>query len=47
MIAFTTDDPENSMCVLQEHPDVLQKVRELQDQIISGDLVIEDPMFGE
>jgi basic membrane protein A len=47
LIAFTADNPEDSQCVLQDHPEVIEQVQELQDQIISGDLVIEDPMFAQ
>ncbi len=47
LVAFTTDNPEDSQCVIQEHPDVIESARELQDQIISGDIVIEDPMFAQ
>jgi basic membrane protein A len=47
LVAFTTDNPQDSQCVIQEHPDVIESARELQDQIISGDIVIEDPMFAQ
>ena len=47
LIAFASDNPEDSQCVIQDHPDVIEAVQDLQEQIISGDLVIEDPMFAE
>lgn len=34
---------EDSQCTVMEHPDVLEKVKEVKEQIISGELKIEDP----
>lgn len=38
---------EDTQCVLAEHPDVMEKVSEVRQQIIDGELVIPDPMFAE
>jgi len=37
----------DSECVLAEHPDVLEKVEEVRQDIIDGTLVIPDPLFAE
>jgi basic membrane protein A len=34
----------DTQCVLAEHPDVMEKVREVRQQIIDGELVIVDPI---
>jgi basic membrane protein A len=47
LVAFTSDDPENSQCVVMEHPDVLDQLETIQQQIIDGEIVIEDPMAAE
>lgn len=47
LVSLVGEDPANSECVLQEYPDVIETVQGLQQQIIDGELVIEDPMFAE
>lgn len=37
------DGVETSKCVIADHPDVLAKVKELRDQIVSGKLTVDDP----
>lgn len=37
------DGAEDSQCTVMEHPDVLDKVKEVKQQIIDGDLKIKDP----
>ncbi|GAA3385076.1 BMP family ABC transporter substrate-binding protein [Cryptosporangium minutisporangium] len=37
------DDAASSGCVITQHPDVLAKVKEVRDQIVSGKLVVKDP----
>ncbi|MDO9396032.1 MAG: BMP family ABC transporter substrate-binding protein [Herbiconiux sp.] len=34
----------DSECLIADHPDVLEKVAEVRDQIISGDIVVVDPL---
>ena len=38
---------EDTQCVLADHPDVMEKVKEIRQKIIDGELVIPDPMFAE
>jgi basic membrane protein A len=38
------DDVASSKCLIAEHPDVLEKVAEVRDQIVSGEIVVEDPL---
>jgi basic membrane protein A len=45
LVALTTDKPEDSQCEIMKHPDVIEKVKEIQQKIISGEIKIEDPMF--
>ena len=47
LVSLVGEDPANSECVLQEYPDVIETVQNLQQQIIDGELVIADPMFAE
>ncbi|MFC8201175.1 BMP family ABC transporter substrate-binding protein [Streptomyces sp. NPDC057298] len=37
------DGVESSKCVIAEHEDVLKKVEALRDQIVSGELTVDDP----
>jgi basic membrane protein A len=37
------DGVETSKCVIADHTDVLTKVKELRDQIVSGKLTVDDP----
>ncbi|NUR43457.1 MAG: BMP family ABC transporter substrate-binding protein [Streptomyces sp.] len=37
------DGVETSKCVIADHTDVLAKVKELRDQIVSGKLTVDDP----
>jgi basic membrane protein A len=45
LVSLTTDKPEDSQCEIMKHPDVIEKVKEIQQKIISGEIKIEDPMF--
>jgi basic membrane protein A len=45
VVPFSLDKPEDSKCMIMQNPDVITKVKELQDKIISGELTLEDPMF--
>jgi basic membrane protein A len=37
------DDVENSGCLIADHPDVLAEVETVRDQIISGEVTVDDP----
>ncbi len=37
------DGVESSQCVIAEHKDVLTKVEALRDQIVAGELKVDDP----
>lgn len=45
VVPFSDPDPENSQCEIMKHDDVIAKVKEFQDKIISGELQLKDPMF--
>ncbi len=47
LVSLVGDDPESSQCRLLEHPEVIEQMRQLRQQIIDGEIVIEDPMFKE
>ena len=38
------DNVKDSQCAIADYPDAIAKIKELRDQIVSGALVIEDPM---
>jgi hypothetical protein len=43
-----SNDPElYNSCIIMDYPDVISAVEEARDSIISGDIVIPDPMFAE
>jgi basic membrane protein A and related proteins len=35
---------DNSGCLIAKYPDVIEKVKAIRDEIVSGKLKIEDPM---
>ncbi|AUS82021.1 BMP family ABC transporter substrate-binding protein [Actinoalloteichus sp. AHMU CJ021] len=37
------DDVDESGCVIAEHPEVVEQVRQLHDEIVAGDTVVTDP----
>lgn len=45
IVPFSLEKPEDSRCLIMQYPDVIAKLKELQDKIISGELKLEDPMF--
>ncbi len=47
LVSLVADHPESSECRLLEHPEVIEEMRQLQQQIIDGEITIEDPMFTE
>jgi basic membrane protein A len=44
LVPFALDNPEESQCVIMDHPDIIEQVREYQERIISGEITIPDPM---
>ncbi len=36
----------DSQCVIADHPDIVAEVRDARDAIVSGDIVVPDPLFG-
>lgn len=44
-ITVTALEPglEDSQCAIAEHPDVIEKVKEIRQQIIDGELTVDDP----
>jgi basic membrane protein A len=47
LVSLTSEKPEESQCVIAQYPDVIAKVKALQQKIINGDIVIKDPMFAQ
>ena len=45
--AISDDPAANEGCVIMEYPEVIETVKEVRDQIVSGELEIPDPMFQE
>lgn len=45
-VVALSDDLESSECVIADHPDVIDAVREAHDAIVSGELELEDPMLA-
>src|SRR5699024_10973183 len=46
-IVSLTDDAEESQCTVMEHSDLVSKLGDLRQQIIDGELEVEDPMAAE
>ncbi len=46
LVTLTSDDPESSQCRILEHPELLDELREIERQIVAGEIEIEDPMFA-
>ena len=46
LVYFTSDDPKNSKCLLNDFPEVISLATELRDKILSGKLVIKDPQLN-
>ena len=44
VFAFPDEDTE---CVLEDYPDIVEQIRKVRQQIIDGELVIPDPLFAE
>jgi basic membrane protein A len=40
------DDVDQTDCVIKEHPDIIDQVRDIRDQIVDGSLEIPDPMLA-
>lgn len=44
LVALTVDDVEASECLIANSPEVIEQLEELQQQIIDGEIVVNDPM---
>jgi basic membrane protein A len=44
IVPFAEPNAADSQCLIMENQEVIDKVKELQDQIISGELTVADPM---
>lgn len=40
------DDVADSGCVIADHPDVIEEVKTVRDQIVSGEITVDDPAAG-
>lgn len=40
------DDVEQSQCLIANHPDVLERIRQLEQEIIDGEITVRDPAQG-
>ena len=38
------DDVADSGCVIADHPEVIEAVKEARDAIVAGDIVVPDPL---
>jgi len=47
IVSLTSEHPEQSQCVILEHPDVIERLREIQKKITSGEIAIHDPMQAQ
>ena len=47
IVPFALEDAENSGCVIMDHPDVIERLEEIQQQIIDGEIQIQDPMAAQ
>jgi basic membrane protein A and related proteins len=45
-VVALSDELDSSECVIADHPDVIEAVREAHDAIVSGELTLEDPMLA-
>ena len=47
MFALLDDEIKGSKCTIADHPDIVKEVKKQAQRIISGELVLEDPMFAQ
>ena len=45
LVTLTSEDAQASQCRILEHPEVLDRLRDIERQIVSGEIKIDDPMF--
>jgi basic membrane protein A len=45
LVPFSVDKPAESKCLIAKNAEVIAKVKEVHDKIVSGELKLEDPMF--
>lgn len=43
LVYTTSDNPDNSQCLLNDYPEVIKIITDLREKIVSGELVIPDP----
>ena len=44
LTVLTAEDPDATECVILDHPDVIEQVSDLQQQIIDGEIEVDDPL---
>ena len=47
LVSLTSDNPAESQCLIMEHPEVIEKLQEIRQKIIDGDIIVHDPMAAE
>lgn len=47
LVALTVDDVDASECLIADSPEVIEQLADIQQQIIDGEIVIEDPMMAQ
>ena len=47
LVSLTTENPSESQCLIMEHPEVIEKLQEIRQKIIDGDIIVHDPMAAE
>jgi basic membrane protein A len=47
IVSLTSENPEASGCLIMKHPDVIEKLREIQQKIIAGEIRVEDPLLAQ
>ena len=47
LVTLASDDPGSSQCRILEHPELLERLRDLERRIAEGEIVIDDPMFAD
>ncbi|GAA2214515.1 hypothetical protein GCM10009850_099800 [Nonomuraea monospora] len=43
-VTSLTDGAASGQCVIMKHPDILERVRQARDKIVSGEIVVPDPV---
>lgn len=45
-VALLDDEVAESECLIADHPDVIDEVKDVHDQIVDGEITIDDPLDG-